>query len=110
MQTVCLLLFTCRMTVELVDPSNKRKTLGTVETLETPSYSRSPAGTPYSYCLDWGGSYTQPDGSTADVRVGKIYSMRVLMEAPLAAADRDAGMTPRLVPVSGDAVLLLGVL
>lgn len=31
--------------------------------------------------------------------------MRVLVEAPLAAADREAGMTLRVVPVSGVCVL-----
>lgn len=36
------------------------------------------------------------------------YSMRVLVQAPLTMADREAGMTMRIVPVSG--VCILGYL
>lgn len=96
---ICLPDGACRMAVELTDKATKQ-TLGLIETLDTPSYSRSPAGRGYSYCLNWAGVYQQPDRSKASLTPGRVYGMRVLMEAPLAVADRQAGQTPRTVPVS----------
>jgi hypothetical protein len=44
----------------------------------------------------------RPNSSSKPVRVtpGQVYGMRVVLEAPVAAADAEAGMKPRLVPVS----------
>lgn len=88
-----------RMFVQLLDGSGK--TLGLVGMLDTPSYSRSPAGKPYSYCLKWRGLYrpTAAGSKLLSVTPGQVYGMRVLLEAPVAAADREAGMQPRHVPV-----------
>jgi hypothetical protein len=59
-----------------------------------------PAGAAYSYCLKWGGMYRPTNGKPVSVIPGQVYGMRVLLEAPLAAADKEAGMQPRHVPVS----------
>lgn len=56
---------------------------------------------PYSYCLDWGAVHKATNGTEMSVEVEREYSMQVLVEAPLAMADRNAGMTSRIVPVSG---------
>jgi hypothetical protein len=59
----------CRIQVELLDAATN-DTLGVIQTLSTATgYSRAPPGRPWSYCLNWGGMYTQPDGSKSMVRV-----------------------------------------
>jgi hypothetical protein len=60
----------------------------------------TPAGAAYSYCLKWRGMYRPTNGKPASVVPGAVYGMRVLLEAPMAAADKTAGMQPRHVPVS----------
>ncbi|KAF8060294.1 vpr [Scenedesmus sp. PABB004] len=88
-----------RITVELTDPATNA-TLGGLGTLETASYSRSPAGSPWSYCLDWRGRYDRADGGgTAAVRPGRAYGMAATLEAPLSLADAAAGLAPRRVRV-----------
>jgi hypothetical protein len=43
--------------------------------------------------------YRPSSSEPSRVTPGQVYGMRVLLEAPVAAADREAGMRPRLLPV-----------
>eukprot|EP00775_Hariotina_reticulata_P009488 gene9488-9652_t len=84
--------------VELLDAATNA-TLGVIQTLDTGNgYSRAPPGRPWSYCLNWGGIYTQPDGSKGMVVSGRNYTMRAQVEAPLAQADKVLGLQPRIIP------------
>jgi hypothetical protein len=62
--------------------------------------SLRPAGAAYSYCLTWRGLYRPNNSKPVSVTPGQVYGMRVVLEAPVAAADREAGLQPRLMPVS----------
>jgi hypothetical protein len=92
-----------RLSVDLLGSGSDSK-IGLLSPIDTSASSNclTPPYTVGSYCLNFNGSYTGPDGLQQQVKVGSTYRLQARVTGPVAMADRALGAQDNIVTVSAE--------